>query len=326
MNRIQSIAIAGFLALALVLSPSVHAQAFPSKVVQIVVPYPPGGQVDLLARMVAQNLEKSLGQPVIVDYKAGFAGNMGIEHVSKAPPDGYTLVIAPAGNLTINPHLYSTLRYNVLTDLAPVTLLATADNVLVVNSQIPAKNVQELVALARAKPGTLSFASSGVGSLAHIAGELLKKQAAIDMLHVSYKGGAPAIVDMLGNRVSMMFLQMSLALPHIKPGGLRPLAVAKLKRSPLLPDVPTMDEQGIAGFEAVSWYALMAPAGTPREVIARLNAEVTRILKQTDVRDKLVALGVDPAGSTPEELDTLIRTESKRWARVVQDAQIKPLD
>jgi tripartite-type tricarboxylate transporter receptor subunit TctC len=303
-----------------------QAQGFPSKTVHIVVPYPPGGQVDLLARVLAERLEKAWGSSVIVEYKAGFAGNLGIEYVAKAQPDGHTLVIAPAGNLSISPHLHSNLRYNVFKDLAPVTMLATADNVLVVGKQLPARSVAELLAYGRANPGKLSFASSGAGSQAHVAGELLKLQTGVDMLHVAYKGGGPAVTDLLGGRISMMFLQISIALPHIKSGALQPIGIAKLKRSPTLPDVPTIDEQGLRGFEALSWYALMAPAGTPRDVVSKISAQVTDILRQSEIRQRLTELAVDPAGGTPEELASYIQAEWKRWEKVVRDAKISPLD
>ena len=325
MTFIRLIAIAAFAAFTF-MGTSVHAQAFPSKTVQIVVPYAPGGQVDLLARLLAERLEKAWGSTVMVEYKAGFAGNLGIEHVAKSPADGHTLVIAPAGNLTISPHLHSNLRYNVFKDLVPITLLATADNVLVVGKQVSAKSVPELIAFGRANPGKLSFASSGAGSQAHVAGELLKTQTGLDMLHVAYKGGAPAVTDLLGGRVSMMVLQMSLALPHIKSGALQPIGIAKLKRSPILPNVPTIDEQGIAGFEALSWYALMAPAGTPRDVVTKISTQVTEVLRQPEVAQKLKELGVDPAGGTPAELESLIQAEWKRWQKVVKDAKITPLD
>lgn len=325
MYHFSSLARAAAVALGVFFSALAHAQAFPAKPVHIIVPYAPGGQVDLIARMLSDGLTKSWGSPVVVEYKAGFAGNMGIDYVAKAAPDGYLLVVAPAGNLTISPHLQK-LPYNALTDLAPVALLATADNVLVVSSQVPAKSVPELIAFARANPGKVSFASSGVGSLAHVAGELLKTTERLDLIHVGYKGGAPAITDLLGGRVSMMFLQLSLALPHIKSGALRPLGIAKLKRSPLLPDVPTIAEQGLAGFEAISWYALMAPRGTPPEVVSKVSAEVTRILREPEVIEKLVGLGVDPAGGSPSELSALIQAESQRWGKVVRDAKIKAID
>lgn len=326
MSMYRLIGMVAAVALTLLVAPLARAQGFPSKPVHIIVPYAPGGQVDLLARMLSERLEKAWDNAVVVEYKPGFAGNMGIDYVAKAPADGYTLVIAPAGNLTISPHLHSTLRYNALKDLAPVTLLATADNVLVVGKQIAAKTLQELIAFARDNPGKLTFASSGAGSQAHVAGELLKTSASLDMLHVAYKGGAPAITDLLGGRVSMMFLQISLALPHIKTGALHPIGVAKLQRSPILPNVPTIDEQGLRGFEAVSWYALMAPSGTSYDVVTKTSKQVTQILRDPEIRQRLTELAVDPAGGTPEELSALIHAEWKRWGEVVRDARIQPLD
>jgi len=231
-------------------------------------------------------------------------------------------LLAPTGNLTVNPHL-GPLPYDVMRDLAPVTQLASVENVLVVNPGIAANNLQELVALARSRPGSLSFASPGAGSQAHVAGELLKGQTGTDMIHIAYKGTGPALNDLLGGQISMMFSQMSSALPHIRAGKLRALGVASLKRSAVLPALPTVAEQSLPGFEAVSWYALMAPAGTPAEVIAKLQAECARILRLADVREKLAALGAEAVGNRPEELMAIIRAKSARWQKVVKDANIK---
>lgn len=231
-------------------------------------------------------------------------------------------MLAPTGNLTVNPHL-GPLPYDVMRDLAPVTQLASVENVLVVNPGIAANNLQELVALARSRPGSLSFASPGAGSQAHVAGELLNGQTGADMIHIAYKGTGPALNDLLGGQISMMFSQMSSALPHIRAGKLRALGVASLKRSAVLPALPTVAEQSLPGFEAVSWYALMAPAGTPAEVIAKLQAECARILRLADVREKLAALGAEAVGNRPEELMAIIRAKSARWQKVVKDANIK---
>ena len=298
------------------------AQPYPSRPIRIIVPFAPGGPADLLARTLGQKMQENWGQAVLADNKPGAGGNLGMDLLAKAAADGYTLVIAPTGNLTVNPHL-GALPYDVFRDLAPVTQLATVENVLVVHPGIAANSVQELVALARAKPGSLSFASPGAGSQAHVAGEFLKGLTGTDMVHIAYKGTGPALNDLLGGQVSMLFSQMSSALPQIRAGKLRALGVASLKRSAVLPALPTVAEQNLPGFEAVSWYALMAPAGTPVEVIAKLQAESARILRLPDVREKLAALGAEPVGNRPEELAAIIKTESVRWQKVVREANIK---
>jgi tripartite-type tricarboxylate transporter receptor subunit TctC len=299
------------------------AQAYPAKPVRWIAPFPPGGPVDLLARTVGQRLSETWSQPVIVENRAGAAGNLGIEQAAKAPPDGYTLVIVPIGNIVVNPTLYPNLPYKA-SDLAPVTLLATVENVLVVHPSVPASSLSELVAYAKANPGKLTFASPGAGAQAHLAGELIKLTAGIDMLHVAYKGTGPALNDLLGGQVSMMFSQLSSALPHIRSGKLRPLGMASLKRSAVMPELATIAEQGFPGFEALSWYALMVPAGTPQEIVSRLHQETARILKLAEVREKLAGLGAEPVGNAPEELAARIRSESARWADVIRRQGIKP--
>lgn len=298
------------------------AQTYPSKPIRWIAPFPPGGPVDLLARTVGQKLSESWSQPVIVDNRAGAAGNLGVEAAAKSPPDGYTLVIVPTGNIVVNPTLFPKLGYR-QSDLAPVTMLATVENVLVVHPSVDAQSVQDLVRLAKANPGKLTFASPGAGAQAHLAGELVKLSAGIDMVHVPYKGTGPALNDLLGGQVSMMFSQLSSALPHVRSGKLRAIGMASLKRSLVMPDLPTIAEQGFAGFEAVSWYALMVPTGTPQDVIVKLHAESSRILKLPEVRDKLAGLGAEPVGNLPEELAATIRSESARWSDVIRQQGIK---
>ena len=311
-----------FLLLLFVLPGLVLAQGYPAKPIRWIAPFPPGGPVDLLARTVGQKLSEAFGQPVIIENRAGAAGNLGVDTAAKAPPDGYTLVIVPTGNIVVNPTLFPNLPYK-SSDLAPVTMLATVENVLVVNPSVPASSMSELVNYAKANPGKLTFASPGAGAQAHLAGELLKLTAGVDMVHVPYKGIGPALNDLLGGQVSMMFSQLSSALPHIRSGKLRALGVANLKRSAVLPDLPTIAEQGFPGFEAVSWYALMVPAGTPQDVISRLHTEVARILRLHDVKEKLAGLGAEPVGNSPEELAATIRSESARWADVIRRQGIK---
>ena len=298
------------------------AQAYPSKPIRWIAPFPPGGPVDLLARTVGQKLSEAWSQPVIVDNRAGAAGNLGVEAAAKSPPDGYTLVIVPTGNIVVNPTLFPKLGYK-QSDLAPVTMLATVENVLVLHPAVQANTMQELVQLARNNPGKLTFASPGAGAQAHLAGELVKLSAGIDMVHVPYKGTGPALNDLLGGQVSMMFSQLSSALPHVRSGKLRAIGMASLKRSPVMPELPTIAEQGFAGFEAVSWYALMVPAGTPQDVIAKLHAETSRILKLSEVRDKLAGLGAEPVGNSPQELAATIAAESMRWSDVIRRQGIK---
>jgi tripartite-type tricarboxylate transporter receptor subunit TctC len=301
----------------------VQAQTWPSKPVRIVVPFPPGGPADLLPRLLGPKLTEIWGQPVVVENKPGAGGNIGMDTVAKAAPDGYTLVVGPNGNLVVNPHLYAKLPYDVTRDFAPITLLATFSNMLVVNPDVPAKTVPELIALAKAKPGTISYGSPGTGSQPHLGGEFLKLMAGIDIVHVPYNGTAPALKDLLGGQITFMFAQTSAALPQIQSGKLRALGVASPRRATLLPEVPTIAEAGLPGFEAVSWYALLAPAGTPKEIVTKVQADLARVLQTPEIREKLVALGGDPVGNTPEQLVTQLKIESARYADVVKRANIK---
>lgn len=305
-------------------APVAHAQsaAYPAKAIRWIVPFAPGGPADLLARLVGQKLSDAWNQPVIVENKAGAAGNLGVDMAAKAAPDGYTLVIVPTGNITVNPTLYPKLPYK-QSELAPVTLLATVENVLVVHPSLPARSMQELIAHAKANAGKLSFASPGAGAQPHLAGEAIKLAAGIDLVHVAYKGTGPALNDLLGGQVSMMFSQLSSAIPHIQSGKLRAIGVASLTRSSATPDLPTVAEQGFPGFEAVSWYALMVPAGTPADIIGKLHTEAVKALRAADVRDKLTALGAQPVGNTPAELDAIIARETARWAEVIRKQGIR---
>jgi tripartite-type tricarboxylate transporter receptor subunit TctC len=314
------------LALVSTLAPPAHsqtnAQAYPAKPIRVIVPYPPGGPADLLPRLIGAKLTEAWGQAVVVDNRPGGAGNIGMDLGAKALPDGYTLLVAPNGNLVVNPHMYK-LPYDVFRDLAPVTLMAQVQNVLVINPEVPAKTLTEFIALARAQPGKFSYASPGNGSQPHMAGELLKSMAGIDLLHVPYNGTAPAMKDLLGGQVTMMFAQSSSALPQVKAGKLRALGLASSKRSAAAPEIPTVAEQNLPGFEAVSWYALMAPAGTLPETIAKLQHEVARIVQLPEIREKLAGLGAEPVGNTPAELAAIMKTESARYAVLVQKAGIR---
>jgi tripartite-type tricarboxylate transporter receptor subunit TctC len=299
------------------------AQGYPARPIHVIVPFPPGGPTDLLGRLLGQALGEAFGQAVVVENKAGAAGNIGVDAIAKAAPDGSTIGIVPAGNVAVNPTLFTNLPYKA-SDLAPVTMLATVDNVLVVNAEtVPAKNLKELLELAAKKPGALSYASPGAGSQAHLAGALLELSTGVQLLHVPYRGIAPAVTGLVGGQVSMMFAPLQTALPFITSGKLRVLGIASEKRSPLLPDVPTIAEQGVPKFEAVSWYALMVPAGTPADVIDKLSAATTRFLALPDTRAKLAAQGMDPAGGSPQDLAATVRAESARWGDVVRKQNIK---
>jgi tripartite-type tricarboxylate transporter receptor subunit TctC len=297
------------------------AHAYPARPVRIVVPFAAGGPADVLARVVGEGLAKATTQSVLVDNKAGAAGTIGVDMVAKAAPDGYTLALVPVGNIAVNPTLMPKLPYKPA-DLAPVAMLATAENVLVVNAATPARTLADLLRLAAQKPGELSFASPGAGSQAHLAGELLQLDAHIKLNHVPYKGVSPAMTDVVGGQVTMMFAQLSAALPYIKAGKLRALGVASPRRSAVLPDVPTIAEQGFPKFEAVSWYALMAPAGTPPEVVSKLSQHLDAVLADATLRGKLATLGMEAAGGTPQQLAATIQRESTRWAGVIRQRHL----
>jgi tripartite-type tricarboxylate transporter receptor subunit TctC len=314
----------GFL-LALCAAFAVHAQEnYPNKPVRIIVPYAAGGVADLLPRIVGEKLTQKWGQPVIVENKVGASGNIGMAEGARAAPDGYTLVLAPAGNLTVNPTLFPKLPFDTARDFTPVTLLAQSPNVLVVHPSVPAKTFSELVAYAKANPGKLNYASPGEGSGAHLAGELLNLEAGIKAVHVPYKGIAPAVNDLLGGNVQMMFAGISTVLQHVKGGKLVALAIASPKRNPQLPEVPTVAESGLPGFDVTSWYGIVARAGTPDAIVQKVQRDMAEALQGDDVRAKLAALGLEPVGDTPQQFDALIKAESRKWGDIVHKANIKP--
>jgi tripartite-type tricarboxylate transporter receptor subunit TctC len=316
--------IRSFLLLVLLAIPVAHAQSWPQKPVRVIVPFAPGGASDLMPRVVGEKLTAMWGQPVVIENRPGAAGNIGMEAGAKSPPDGYTLVSAPNGNLVVNPHMYSKLAYDVFKDLAPITRIAAVQNVLVVNPEVPANSVKELVALARAKPGTLNFASPGNGSQAHVAVELLKMQLGLDLVHVPYQGVGPAMKDLLGGRINLMVAQVPSALPHIKGGKLRALGVASAAPLSSLPEVPTVaSAASLPGFEAVSWYALVAPAGVSQEIISKAYVDIAKVLQMPDVRERLAGMGAEPSGESPAELAKRIKIEYDRWGDVVRKANIK---
>ncbi len=298
------------------------AQNYPTKPVRIVVPFPAGGGVDLTARTVGQKLTDYLGQQVVIDNRAGAAGTIGAEHVAKSAPDGYTLLVAGPGSVAVAPLLFPKLGYNPLKDLAPITMLVTMPYIIVAHPSVPAKNAAELIALAKANPGKLNMASGGAGTGQHLAGEFFNVLAGIKMIHIPYKGTAPAIADIMGGHADLTFSDPSV-LPQLQAGRLKVLGVSGTKRYPPLPNVPTVNESGLPGFDALNWYPLMAPAGTPRDLVMKLNTEALKALNSPDVRDKLMAQGLIPAPMSPEQLGQFIREDYERWARVIKAANVK---
>jgi len=308
---------------AIAAAPAVRAQGTNAgRPMHIVVTFTPGGAPDILARLIGDKLSVAWNQSVLIDNKPGAGGNTGADSVAKAAPDGLTIVVGTVGTHAINGALYAKMPYDMVKDFAPVTLLATTPNLLVVNNDVPAKTLAEFIALGK-REGKMTFASSGSGTSIHVSGELFKTMTGIDMTHIPYKGRATAIPDLLGGRVTMMFDNMPSSLPLVKEGKLRALGVTSLKRSPAAPEIPTLAEQGLPGFEAVSWFALFAPAGTPRPLIDRLQGEVKKILAAPDVAGKLAEAGLDAVGSTPDELAAYQRAEIAKWAKVVRDSGAK---
>jgi tripartite-type tricarboxylate transporter receptor subunit TctC len=299
------------------------ADAYPARPIRFVVAFPPGGGTDIIARSIAQKLSGRLSQQVVVDNRPGAGGNIGTDVVAKSAPDGYTLLMGSAGPLAINASLFASMPFDPIRDLAPVTLAASTPNVLVVHPSLKAATVKELIALAKAHPGEINFASSGHGTPAHLAGELFNTMAGVKLVHVPYKGASPALADLLGGQVQIMFSTMPPALPHVKDGKLRALAVTSLKRSPAAPGLPTVDEAALPGFEANTWHGVVLPAGAPPAIIARLNREIVAILHQPDVVERLSAQGAEPVGSTPEEFAAYIRSETVKWAKVVRESGAK---
>jgi tripartite-type tricarboxylate transporter receptor subunit TctC len=299
-----------------------HAQTYPTRAVRLIVPFLAGGSTDIVGRTVAQKLSEMWGQPVVVDNRPGGSTMIGTEAVARAAPDGYTLLVTPAP-FTINPSLASKVPYDALTDFAPITLINTTPLVLVVHPGVPAKNVKALIALAKSKPGQLNFGSSGTGGSNHLAGELFNAMAGVKMVHIPYKGNAGALTDLVGGHLDAVYNGLTSALALIKGGKLNVLAVTSLKRNAALPDVPTLDEAGLKGFEAVAWNGLTAPAKTPRDVIVKINADVIRIVNSPELKERLKAEGSDPVGSSPEQYAAFLRAEIAKWAKVIKFAGVK---
>ncbi len=310
------------LAAALLAAPALDsAQAFSSKPVRLIVTYPPGGGADLMARLLAPRMGEELGTTVIVENKPGASGQIGAMEVLHAAPDGHTLLF-DASSFAVNPSLYASLPYDPMKQFKPITVIALFPNMLVVNPSFPAKSVQDVIAMARQKPGALAFASSGNGSAQHLAGELFKQKAGIDMTHVPYKGGGPALNDVMGGQIPMYFANMASGLPHVKAGKLRALAITGSKRSPALPDVPTIAETGLPGYEVYEWNAIFAPAGTPAPVIAKISDAVQKAMQAPQFRERLALLGGEPAGYSPDEAARFVRDQAALWGKVVREAHI----
>ena len=309
--------------LSLLLSPALAAaQDFPSKPIRLIVPFPAGGPNDIIARVIGQRMSELLKQPVLIDNRGGQGGVLGTDAVAKAPPDGYTIAISSAGALAISPSMEK-VAYDTRKDLQPITLVAKVPEMLVVATDVPAKDMNELIALARAQPGKLNFASSGPGSLPHLAGELLKLTAKIDIVHVPYRGAAPAVNDLLGQQVQMAFLDLPVLLPHIKAGTLRPIALGAPQRAPTAPEVPTTAEVGMPDILIENWYGMVAPAGTPAAVVATLNRVAIEAMRDPAVKEKLASQGAELIGDTPEHFRGFIDDEIKKWEKVIKDAGVE---
>ena len=299
------------------------AQAYPTKPIRLVVPFPPGGSLDVVARAIGQKLTEAWGQPVVIDNRPGAGGNIGADLVAKSAPDGYTILEGALSTHAVNVSLYGKMPYDPIKDFAPITLVATTPNVLVLNPTLPVNSVPELVAYAKAHPGTLSFGSGSNGSAGHLAGELFKTEARVDIVHIPYKGGAPALQALLAGDTQLMFDNLANSTPQLKAGRLKALAVTTARRSALAPELPTLAETGLPGFDIYTWWGFMAPAGTPKEIIAKWNAEVTRILATPEMKVFFAQQGAEPAPTTPEQFAALIRSEIPKYAKIVKDSGAK---
>jgi tripartite-type tricarboxylate transporter receptor subunit TctC len=300
-----------------------HAQTYPAKTVRMVVPFPAGGATDIVGRLIAQKLSESWGHQVVVDNRGGAGGTIGSDAVAKSPPDGYTLLVGTSSTHAVAPSLYPKLAYDPVRDFAPVTLIANATILLAVHPSLPAKNVRDLIAIAKKQPNALSFASSGNGGISHLVGEQFKSVAGIQMLHVPYKGDSPALIDLVAGQVHLMFGTAVSFLPYVQAGRLNALAVTNPKRSPIVPNVPTVAESGLAGFEALQWFGVFVPAGASRDLVGKLNADIVRALKLPDVRERMTALGAEVVGSTPEQFAAFQKADTQKWAKVVKASGAK---
>ena len=302
---------------------SAFGQAYPGKPIHLIVAFPPGGTTDVVARLIGQKLSESWGQPVVVDNRPGASGIIGTEIAAKAQPDGYTLLMGYITTHSINPSLYGNLPYDPVKDFAPVSWIAAAPLLVMVHPSVPVKSVKELIALAKSKPGQLSYASGGNGSPPHLAGELFKTMAGVDIAHVPYKGSAPAMVDVLGGHVPVYFDGIVTTLSQVKAGKLRALGVTSAKRSPSAPEIPTVAESGLPGFEVISWWGMVVQSAVPKEIVSKLSAEIVKIVQMPDVKERLAAQGAIPIGSTPEQFASHIKAETAKWGKVIKECNVK---
>ena len=307
----------------LVLAGNVPAQSYPARPVRVIVPYPPGQATDVIARLVSQKVGDSLGKTFPVENRAGAGGIIGVEAVARAVPDGYTLLVTASGPMAINPSLYANLSYDPIKDFDPISMLGLIPLVIVANENLPVKSIRDLVALAKARPGEITYASSGPGTAQHLAMELFKAKTGTNLLHIPYKGSGPAVSDLIGGQVALMFDTVASALPQIKGKKLRPLAVSMSKRSGVLADVPTMSEAGVKGFEAFGWSAMLAPAGTPKDILQKLSAESLKVLNQPDIKERIVTLGFESSPLNPEELTNFMKAEIAKWGQAVKLSNIR---
>lgn len=322
LRALRSLPFAAAIAFAAVPALAQAPDVYPSKPIRFILPFPPGGGTDILGRLISERLAAALGQPVVIENRGGAGGNVGAEAAAKSAPDGYAIVLV-APSLAISPSLYSKLNYDPVKDFAPISLVATVPNVMVTHPSVPAQTLAEFIALARTKPGGMNFGSGGSGTSNHLAGELFNIVAGVKLVHVPYKGVNLAMNDVLGGQVQLVVIGIPAAAPHIRAGRLRALAVVAPQRSPSLPDVPTVAEAGLPNFEVSTWYGVLAPAGTPRAIINRLNTELVKIMQVPELKERLAAMATDPVTSTPEEFAELIKQEISRWAKVVREAGLK---
>jgi len=320
MNKRISFVIAAQL---IFIAPLTHAQTYPAKAVRMIVAYPPGGGTDIVGRLMAQKMTETMGQTFIVENRGGATGNIGTEAAARATPDGYTILMGNVAPNAINVSLFAKMPYDPVTDFEPVSLVAVTPNILVVHPALPVKTTKHLIALAKARPGTLNYPSAGIGSSSHLAGELLAILAHIDIVHVPYKGGGPALIDLLSGQMQIMFATMPAAMPHVKSGKVRPVAVTTIKRSQAMPELPTIGET-VKDYEASTWYGLLVPARTPKNIVTTLHGQIVKILSAREMKDKLIAQGFEPVGGTPEEFGAYIKSEIAKWGKVIRTAGIKP--
>jgi tripartite-type tricarboxylate transporter receptor subunit TctC len=324
MKRHRAIVTAGVVLAALVLAPvTLRAQSYPSKPIRLIIPFPPGGSTDILGRSLAQKLSEAWGQQVLVDNRGGAGGTIGADLAAKAPADGYTLLMGHIGTLAVNVSLYPKLSYDPIRDFAPVSMVALVPNVLVVHPALPVKNVTELIAYAKANPGKLNYSSGGNGSAAHLAVEYFKLQTKTEIVHVPYKGTGPSVTDLIAGQVSMTMTGAPAVMPHVQSGRIRALGVSSPQRIPALAQIPTVAESGVPGFDATQWYGVVAPVGTPKDIVARLNAEIRKIMQSKEMLERLNTEGAISAAGTPEQFDAYIKSEIARWGAVVKAAGMK---